>query len=85
MTGEDAEVMKAVSAQTNTEDRLRVYFEAHPNEEIPVDRLAVVGKTREWTRQVRFLKPHHNMKIEYRPRNKKAGRSIDCYIYIKED
>lgn len=84
VSGEDATVMREVSKQTNTEDRLRVYFEAHPNEEIPVDRLAVVAKTREWTRQVRYLKPHHNMKIEYRPKNKKAGRSSDSYIYIKE-
>lgn len=50
VSGEDASVMKEVSRYTNTEDRLRIYFEAHPNEEIPVDRLAVIGKTREWTR-----------------------------------
>jgi hypothetical protein len=77
--------MKKVNKQTNAEDRLRVYFEAHPNKEIPVDRLAVVAKTREWTRQIRYLKPHHNMRIEYRPRNKKAGKTYDAYIYIKED
>lgn len=77
--------MKEVSKQSNAEDRLRVYFEAHPNEEISVDRLSVVAKTREWTRQVRYLKPHHNMNVEYRAKNKSKGRQKDCYIYIKED
>ena len=85
VSGEDAAVMKEVSKQTNAEDRLRVYFEAHANEEISVDRLAVVAKTREWTRQIRYLKPHWNMKIEYRPKNKKQGRKKDAYIYLKED
>lgn len=85
VSGEDAAVMKNVSKQTNAEDRLRVYFEAHPNEEISVDRLAVVAKTREWTRQIRYLKPHRNMHIEYRPKNKKSGRKTDAYIYLKEE
>lgn len=82
--GEDTATMKVVSRQTNAEDRLRVYFELHPNEEIRVDRLAVVARTREWTRQVRYLKSHFNMRVEYRARNKNAGRAFDTYIYIKE-
>jgi hypothetical protein len=77
--------MTKVSQQSNTEDRLRVYFEAHPNEEISVEKLAVVAKTREWTRQLRFLKPHYGMQIEYRRKNKKVGRSGDSYIFIKEE
>lgn len=85
VSGEDAAIMKEVCHQTNTADRLRVYFEAHPNEEIPVDRLAVVGKTREWTRQLRFLRVNKGMKIEYRAKNKKDGRKKDVYIYIRED
>lgn len=85
VSGEDASVMKEVSKQTNTENRLKVYFEAHPNQEIPVDRLAVVAKTREWTRQVRYLKPHHDMNIQYRPKNKKQNWTSDCYIYITEE
>lgn len=85
VNGEDNEVMKLVSQQTNTEDRLRVYFEAHPNEEIGVDRLAVVGKTREWTRQLRRLKPDYGMNIKYRKACKKDNRSMDTYEYIKED
>ena len=76
--------MKNVSKQTNTYDRLLVYFEAHPNEEISVDRLSVVANTPEWHRQVRYLKPHHNMKVEYRSKSKKEGRQKDCYIYLKE-
>jgi 5-methylcytosine-specific restriction endonuclease McrA len=32
--GEDSTIMKKVNKQTNAEDRLRVYFEAHPNKEI---------------------------------------------------
>lgn len=82
--GEDRDVMRIVSKQTNTENRLKVYFEAHPNEEISVDKLAVVAKTREWTRQLRYLKPHYGMKIEYRKKNKKANRETDTYIYLKE-
>lgn len=85
VSGEDASVMKEVSKQTSAEERLRVYFEAHANEEIMVDRLAVVAKTREWTRQIRYLKPHHGMKVEYRPKNKKLNRGFDAYIYLKED
>ncbi len=78
--------MKEVRKQTNTEDRLRVYFEAHPNEEITVDRLAVVAKTREWTRQIRNLRLHQKMCIKCLRRNKKEGRKSDAYIYyIKED
>lgn len=85
INGEDNEVMKMVSQQTNTEDRLRVYFEAHPNVEIGVDRLAVVGKTREWTRQLRKLKPDYGMKIKYCKKNKKENRDMDTYVYLKED
>lgn len=47
--------------------------------------LSVVEKTRERTRQVRYLKPHHNMRVEYRAKNKSEGRQRECYIYIKEN
>lgn len=82
--GEDTETMKLVSKQTNTEDRLRIYFEAHPNEEISVEKLAVVGKTREWTRQLRKLKPDYGMNIKYNKKSKKENRIIDTYTYLKE-
>lgn len=82
VTGEDAEVMKQVSQQTNTGDRLRIYFLNHPNEEIDVDRLAVVAKTREWTRQLRKLRPEYGMKIEFRRKNN--IRKKDTYIYLED-
>ena len=81
VNGEDNDVMKLVSNQTNTKDRLKVYFENHPNEEIPVDRLAVVAKTREWTRQLRALRAENKMDIEFLPKSKKDNRSSDAYIY----
>lgn len=81
--GEDKEVMALVSQQTSTENRLRVYLEAHPNEEISVEKLAVVAKTREWTRQLRYLKPHYGMHIEYRKKNQ--NRKTDTYIFLKGD
>lgn len=82
---EDDEIMKEVSLQTNAEDRLRVYFEHHPNEEISVDKLAVVAGTREWTRQIRYLRKHTGMKIEYRAKNKSLKRNYDAYIFLKEE
>lgn len=85
ITGEDSEVMKKVAAQNNAEDRLRVYFESHPNKEISVDKLAVVAKTREWTRQLRFLRSKHNMTIQYRPHNRKQNREKDSYVYLREE
>lgn len=85
VTGEDKEVMALVSSQTSTENRLKVYFEAYPNEEISVEKLAVVARTREWTRQLRKLKPDYGMKIEYRKKNKEKNRDTDKYIFIKED
>lgn len=83
--GEDASVMAEVSKQTNAEERLRVYFQHHPNEEIEVDRLAVVAKTREWTRQVRYLRSHYGMEIKPRRKNKTENRRRDTYIYVKKD
>ncbi len=85
VNGEDNEVMKLVSQQPNTEERLRVYFEAYPNVEIGVDKLAVVGKTREWTRQLRKLKPDYGMNIKYCKKNKKEKRDMDTYVYLMED
>ncbi len=81
VNGEDNEVMKLVSAQTNAKDRLKVYLENHPNEEIPVDRLAVVARTREWTRELRKLRAVEKMDIKYLPKSKKYNRSSDAYYY----
>ncbi len=83
--GEDDAIMKVVSLQTSAKMRLKVYFESHPNEEIPVDRLSVVAKTREWTRSIRYLRSEFKLNIEYRPSNKSENRSNDTYIYLKEE
>lgn len=85
INGEDYAVMSEVSKQTSTKERLRVYFLAHPNEEVDVDRLAVVAKTREWTREVRKLRAEYGMNLKPLRRNKKENRIKDTYIYIKED
>ena len=75
--------MKRVCEQTNAENRLKVYFKAHPNEEIGVDRLAVVAHTREWTRQIRYLREHTGMDIQCRRKNKKENRLNDAYVFFK--
>lgn len=85
INAEDDATMREVCMQTNTADRLRVYFEHHPNEEIDVDKLAVVAKTREWTRQLRFIRANCNMNIQPLRKNKKENRKKDAYIYLKED
>ena len=83
--GEDEATMREVCKQTNTADRLKIYFEHHPNEEIDVDKLAVVAKTREWTRQIRFIRANCNMNIRPVRKNKKENRIKDAYIYLKEN
>ena len=83
--GEDNAIMRKVSLQTSAKMRLKVYFESHPNEEISVDRLSVVAKTREWTRSIRYLRSEYELNIEYRPTNKSANRLTDVYIYLKEE
>ena len=85
VNGEDTETMREVCVQTNTAERLRVYFQHHPNEKIDVDKLAVVAKTREWTRQLRFIRAKYNMNIQPLRRSKKENRKKDAYIYLKED
>lgn len=85
INGEDAAVMKEVSLQSSTTERLRVYFNAHPNEEISVDRLAVVAQTREWTRQIRLLRQKYCMNILPRRKNKKEKRDSDTYIFLTEE
>lgn len=85
IAGEDAVTMSEVCKQTNTADRLKVYFEHHPNVEIDVDKLAVVAKTREWTRQLRFIRANYNMNIQPLRKNKKENRKKDAYIFLKED
>lgn len=84
ITGEEDSVMKEVSKKSNAKDRLKVYFQSHPNEEISVDRLAVVAKTREWTRQLRKLRQETDMVIIAKRKNKTENRDSDSYIFLIE-
>ncbi len=80
---EDPSLMIEINKATNTGERLRLYFEHYPNEEISVKRLSTIAKTREWTRQLRSIRENYNMDIE--PLRAKNGvRDEDCYIYRKE-
>lgn len=80
VTIEDPMLMEKISSATSCLERLKLYFEFYENEEIGVDKLSVIGRTREWTREVRRLRTEYGMKIEFR--GKKHGiREVDCYIY----
>ncbi len=79
---EDPVLMKEINKASSTKERLKKYFEYYPNKEIGVDKLAVVAKTREWTRQLRYVRSEYNMDIEYLPPNKMKDR-LEAYIYHK--
>lgn len=81
---ENPDLMTEISKATNTGDRLRLFFEYYPNREISVNRLSVIAKTREWTRELRRIRSYHNMAIQFLPK-KKGVRDEDCYIYHKEE
>ncbi len=81
---ENPDLMMDVSKATNTGDRLRIYFEYYPNKEISANRLSVIGKTREWTRQLRKIRADYNMDIEPLP-PKKGVRDEYNYIYHKKN
>lgn len=82
VASENPTLMKKISCATSCLERLKIYFEFYPNEEIEVDKLSVIGKTREWTRELRRLRVVYGMDIESRPK-KKGVREKDCYIYLK--
>ena len=83
VAGESPVLMEKISDATSCLERLRLYFDFYANQEIGVDRLSVIAKTREWTREVRRLRPTYGMDIEFRPK-KKDIREIDSYYYNKE-
>ena len=85
INGEDASIMQRVNAQSSTTNRLKVYFSAHPNEELSVDRLAVIPKTREWTRQIRYLREKKSMDIQYIHKSKAKNKHSDCYIFMAKN
>ena len=78
---ESPELMCEISQARSTEERLRLYFEYYKNTIVDVDKLAVIGKTREWTRQLRYIRKDYDMDFQYIPRNKKKQINKDGYIY----
>ena len=78
---EDPELMKLISKATSTKERLKIYLENNKGVPITVDKLSVIGRTREWTRQLRFLRSENKMKIVYTPRNKEKGIEMEYYTY----
>ncbi len=80
-TSEPKELMIEISSATSTTERLKKYFEYYHDQPVEVDKLAVIAKTREWTRQVRYLRQNDNMDIQPMLHNKKEGRDKDYYIY----
>ncbi len=81
MESENPELMARISQATSTKERLRLYFDYYKNKEIEVDKLAVIAKTREWTRALRYVRSDYGMDIEYVPKNNSKGVDKDCYIY----
>ncbi|WP_312371527.1 HNH endonuclease [Lachnoclostridium sp.] len=79
--GENPELMQKISIASNTKERLKLYFEHYSNRHIEVDKLSVIARTREWTRQLRYLRSENSMDIEYVPRNKAKGVLKESYIY----
>lgn len=78
---ENPELMIEINHATSTKDRLRLYFEYYQNRFVDVDKLSVVAKTREWTRQLRFIRSENSMDIEYIPKNKEKEITKEGYIY----
>ena len=81
VSSENPDLMIEINRANSTKERLRIYFEYYKNEEIDVDRLAVIAKTREWTRALRYVRSDYNMDIEYIPKNKSKGINKEYYIY----
>ena len=82
---ENPELMAKINHATSTKERLRLYFDFYKNKEIDVDKLAVIAKTREWTRALRYVRADYCMDIEYIPKNKDKGILKECYIYHTDD
>ena len=80
--GENPELMKKISAATSTNERLKLYFEFYANQPIAVDRLSTIAKTREWTRQLRYIRAEYQMDIEYIPVCQQLNR-MQAYLYHK--
>lgn len=78
---ENPVLMEKISNASSTKERLRLYFEYYKDKPITVDKLSVIAKTREWTRQLRYIRAENNMDIEYTPKNKEKGILTEYYTY----
>ena len=81
LSDENAEEMKKILTESSTEKRLEMYFEFHPNELIEISKLQVIAGTREWTRQLRYIREKRNKNIFYVKKDPKTGK--EGYVYKK--
>lgn len=81
--GEDPILMTEINKAASTEKRLELYFRFYPNTEIPVRKLSVIGRTREWTRSIRKIRETKKMNI-VALRKKKGVRNEDAYIFYED-
>ena len=79
---ENPDLMISINSASSTKERLRLYFEYYPNKPIGVEKLEVIAKTREWTRQLRYIRQEYNMDIEYISPSNQLKR-LEAYIYHK--
>lgn len=78
---ENPELMALITAATSTKERLRLYFEHYHDTPVDVGKLSVIAKTREWTRQLRYVRAEYGMDIEYVPKNQEKGIDKEYYIF----
>lgn len=83
LSDSDAELMTKIFAQPSTYKRLLLYFKSHPNILIDPSKLAVMGVTREWTRELRKIRAEEKMNIKYITKDAQTGK--EGYIYIQEN
>jgi len=61
----NAEQMKEIMQQSSGSARIKRLFELNPNIELPPHVIAVVAKTREWTRTLRSIREKYQMNIRW--------------------
>ena len=76
--GIDTQLMHDIAYMTSARKRLKTYFLHYPDIFIGCDRLAAIGRTRSWERDVRSLR-EENMDIEaFQPSKAKPNGG---YVY----
>ena len=81
IASEDPFLMARIYQAPNARERLRLFFEYYPNQELDVDRLSTIAHTRDWTKEVRNLRNIEGMNIVSLPRQR-GVRDISAYMYI---